>query len=208
MAASNEVGSVEVSSKLIGPKYFAPPHSIEPLPHIIRWGLIGVGICGLASFISTLTLFGFLFHRLFTWRTHYKTFLGYNQYVVLFINLIFADLCQASAFVISFYWFAKDAILAPTATCATQGFLLHFGDVASAFFILAIAVHTFITAVRGIRVSYFTFNIAIWLIWISTLFLTILGFALHKETYFVRAGAWCWASHSMLQPEMMSRTLC
>jgi hypothetical protein len=192
MAAPNE--AIEVNNRTVDSRYFAPPHSIDPLPPTIRWGLIGVGICGLASFISTLTLFSFLFYRLFTWRTHYKTFLGYNQYVVLFLNLIFADLCQASAFVISFYWIAKDAILAPTATCATQGFFLHFGDVASAFWVLSIAVHTFVTAVRGIRISYSAFNSTIWVVWLSALFLTVLGLALHKETYFVRAGAWCWVS--------------
>ena len=192
MAASGEL--IGVNNKLVDSKYFAPPHSIEPLPHTIRWGLIGVGICGLASFVSTLALFSLLFYRLFTWRTHYKTFLGYNQYVVLFMNLIFADLCQASAFVISFYWIAKDAILAPTVTCATQGFLLHFGDVASAFFVLSIAVHTFTTAVQRVRVAYSTFNFLLWLIWIVALLLTVLGLALHKQTYFVRAGAWCWVS--------------
>ena len=191
-AASNKL--ISVVTEMSNSKYFAAPHSIEPLPHTIRWGLIGVGICGLASFISTLTLFSLLFYRLFTWRTHYKTFLGYNQYVVLFMNLIFADLCQASAFVISFYWIAKNAILAPTVTCATQGFLLHFGDVASAFFVLSIAVHTFMTAVLSIRVSYPTFNIVLWLIWLAALVLTVLGLALHKQTYFVRAGAWCWVS--------------
>ncbi|KAM0704594.1 hypothetical protein Q7P35_008828 [Cladosporium inversicolor] len=175
-------------------KYFAAPHSIDPLPTTVRWGLIGVGICGLASFVSTLTLFSLLFYRLFTWRTRYKTFLGYNQYVVLFMNLIFADLCQASAFVISFHWIAKDAILAPTVPCATQGFLLHFGDIASAFFVLSIAVHTFMTAVLSTRVAYPIFNISLWLIWLAALVLTVLGLALHKQTYFVRAGAWCWVS--------------
>jgi hypothetical protein len=192
MAASDDL--INFNNKMLDSKYFAPPHSIEPLPHTIRWGLICVGICGLASFISTLALFSLLFYRLFTWRTHYKTFLGYNQYVVLFMNLIFADLCQASAFVISFYWIAKDAILAPTVTCATQGFLLHFGDVASALFVLSIAVHTFTTAVQRIRVAYSTFNILLWLIWLIALLLTVLGFAMHKQTYFVRAGAWCWVS--------------
>jgi hypothetical protein len=191
-AASNRLMSV--NNEMSTSKYFAPPHSIEPLPHTIRWGLIGVGICGLASFISTLALFSLLFYRLFTWRTHYKTFLGYNQYVVLFMNLIFADLCQASAFVVSFYWIAKNAILAPTVTCATQGFLLHFGDVASAFFVLSIAVHTFMTAVLSTRVAYPAFNILLWLVWLATLVLTVLGLALHKQTYFVRAGAWCWVS--------------
>lgn len=184
------------------PIYFEPPHSISPLPHTIRYGLIGVGLCGVASFLSTFTLFTFLLYRLFTWRAHYKTFLGYNQYVVLFLNLIFADLCQATAFLISFYWIAKDAILAPTPACTAQGFLLHFGDVASAFFVLSIAVHTFFTAAQGIRVAYSVFTLVISLIWLVSLFLTVLGLAVHRETYFVRAGAWCWVSNDY-EPERL-----
>ena len=174
--------------------YFAAPHSIQPLPQAMHNGLIGVGICGLASFLSTLTLFSFLVYRISTWRAHYKTFLGYNQYIVLFVNLIFADLCQAASFLISFYWIAIDGILAPTAACTIQGFLLHFGDVASAFFVLAIALHTYITAARGIRVEYWVFTAAIGMIWLLALFLTVLGLGMHKEKYFVRAGTWCWVS--------------
>lgn len=183
-------------------KYFAPPHSIDELPLTIRYGLIAVGICGLASFLSTLSLFSTLVYRLFTWRAHYKSFLGYNQYVMLFMNLILADLCQATAFVISFYWLGKNAILAPTATCTAQGFLLHFGDVSSAFFVLCIALHTFITAARGIRLAYSTFTLAISFAWLAALLLTIIGLAIHKETYFVRAGAWCWVSNDY-EPERL-----
>jgi hypothetical protein len=183
-------------------QYFAAPHSIQPLPHATHNGLIGVGICGLASFLSTLALFSFLVYRILTWRAHYKTFLGYNQYIVLFVNLIFADLCQAASFLISFYWIAIDGILAPTAACTTQGFLLHFGDVASAFFVLAIAIHTYITAARGIRVEYWVFTAAIGMIWLLALFLTIIGFGIHREKYFVRAGTWCWVSDDY-EPERL-----
>jgi hypothetical protein len=182
--------------------YFAAPHSIQPLPRAVHNGLIGIGICGLASFLSTLTLSSFLVYRIFTWRAHYKTFLGYNQYIVLFVNLIFADLAQASSFLISFYWIAIDGILAPTAACTTQGSLLHFGDVASAFFVLAIALHTYITAARGIRVEYWVFTAAIGVIWLLALFLTVLGFGMHKEKYFVRAGTWCWVSDDY-EPERL-----
>jgi hypothetical protein len=183
-------------------KYFPAPHSIQPLPHATHNGLIAVGICGLASFLSTLALFSFLVYRITTWRAHYKTFLGYNQYIVLFVNLIFADLCQAASFLISFYWLAIDGILAPTAACTTQGFLLHFGDVSSAFFVLAIALHTYITAARGIRVEYWVFTAAIGVIWLLALFLTVIGFGIHKEKYFVRAGTWCWVSDDY-EPERL-----
>ena len=65
------------------------------------------------------------------------------------MNLIFADLCQAASFLISFYWIAIDGILAPTAACTIQGFLLHFGDVASAFFVLAIALLLVLPLILG-----------------------------------------------------------
>jgi hypothetical protein len=174
--------------------YYPPPHSVYPLPHDYHYGLIVVGICGLASFLSTLTLFSFLAYRFLTWRAHYKTFIGYNQYIVLFLNLVFADLLQATSFLISFYWIAQDAILAPTHACTSQGFLLHFGDVASAFFVFSIAVHTCATAALGKRISYSKFTIGIGVTWFFALFLTIIGLALHGERYFVRAGAWCWVS--------------
>lgn len=186
-----------------GPGYFAPPHSLDPMTNDIHYGLIIVGLCGLASFLSTLTLFSFLAYRFLTWRSHYKTFIGYNQYIVLFLNLVFADLLQATSFLVSFYWIAKNAILAPTPACTAQGFLLHFGDVASAFFVLSIAIHTSATAAFGKRVAYGLFATGIGITWLFTFFLTILGVALYGKRYFVRAGAWCWVS-SDYEPERLA----
>ena len=186
-----------------GAGYFPPPHSLDPMTHDIHYGLIIVGLCGLASFLSTLTLFSFLAYRFLTWRSHYKTFIGYNQYIVLFLNLVFADLLQATSFLVSFYWIAQNAILAPTPACTAQGFLLHFGDVASAFFVLSIAIHTCTTAALGKRIAYGVFATSIGVIWLFALFLTILGVALHGNTYFVRAGAWCWVS-SDYEPERLA----
>ncbi|KAK6437622.1 hypothetical protein LTR95_006184 [Oleoguttula sp. CCFEE 5521] len=175
--------------------YYPAPHSIDPLPRDIHYGLIVVGLCGLASFLSTLTLFTFLVYRFVSWRSHYKTFIGYNQYIVLFLNLVFADLLQATAFLISFYWIQRDAILAPTNACTAQGFMLHFGDVASAFFVLSIAIHTYTTAALGHRIQYNMFALGIGICWAMALLLTVLGPAMYGRKYFVRAGAWCWVSN-------------
>jgi hypothetical protein len=92
---------------------------------------------------------------------HYRTFLGYNQYVLLVLNLLIADLQQSSAFLISWNWIRVDAILAPSAPCFAQAWLLHSGDVSSGFFVLAIAVHTFITAVYGKRIGHKTFGVMV-----------------------------------------------
>ena len=161
-----------------------------------------VGVCGLISFLATLSLLSFVAYRFCTWRDHYKTFIGYNQYVLLFLNLVLADLCQATAFLVSFFWISKDAILAPTSACQAQGFLLHLGDVASAFFVLAIALHTYYTAVMSRRVPYRIFSGMIIMVWLVVIFLTVVGLAIHQDTYFVRAGAWCWIS-SDYEPERL-----
>jgi hypothetical protein len=183
-------------------EYFKPPHSISPLPEGLHTGLYVVGACGLLSFLATLSLLSFVAYRFCTWRDHYKTFIGYNQYVLLFLNLVLADLFQATAFIVSFFWISKDAILAPTSACQAQGFLLHLGDVASAFFVLAIAIHTYYTVVLSRRVPYRIFGGMVIMVWLIVIFLTVLGLAIHKETYFVRAGAWCWIS-SDYEPERL-----
>jgi hypothetical protein len=183
-------------------EYFRPPHSISPLPQGLHTGLYVVGAFGLLSFLATLSLLSFVAYRFCTWRDHYKTLIGYNQYVLLFLNLVLADLCQATAFIVSFFWISKDAILAPTSACLGQGFLLHLGDVASAFFVLAIALHTYYTVVLSRRVPYRIFGGMVIMVWLIVIFLTALGLAIHKETYFVRAGAWCWIS-SDYEPERL-----
>lgn len=182
--------------------YFPPPHSITPLTSSLSIGLIVIGICGLVSFLATLSLLSFIFYRFATWRDHYKTFIGYNQYVLLFLNLVLADLFQAASFLVSFYWIAKDAILAPTPGCSAQGFFLHLGDVSSAFFVLAIAIHTYWTAVMSRRVPYRIFTCIILIIWAAAIFLTVIGLAIHPHDYFVRAGSWCWIS-SDYEPERL-----
>jgi hypothetical protein len=183
-------------------EYFKPPHSVSPLPEGLHVGLYVVGAFGLLSFLATLSLLSFVAYRFCTWRDHYKTFIGYNQYVLLFLNLVLSDLFQAASFLISFYWIAIDGILAPNAACTSQGFLLHLGDVASAFFVLAIALHTYYTVVLSRRIPYRIFGGMVIMVWLIVIFLTVLGLSIHRDTYFVRAGAWCWIS-SDYEPERL-----
>lgn len=177
-----------------GHSYFPSPYSADPLSPTIRRGLIPVGILATLSVVSTLSLIAFICYRFIAWRSHYRTFVGHNQYVVLVLNLLLADLQQSSSYLISFHWVRKNYILAPHPACFAQGWLLHAGDVGSAFFVLAIAVHTFYTAVYGMRIGTKPFAAAVVGIWIFTYFLTSVGVALHGDKLFVRAGAWCWIS--------------
>ncbi|KAK3674294.1 hypothetical protein LTR78_005763 [Recurvomyces mirabilis] len=177
-----------------GRKYFPAPYSLHPLPNDLRNGLIPVGLFALLSVVSTLTLICFIAWRFATWRLHYRTFLGYNQYVVLVLNLLLADLQQSSGFLISFHWYRVDEIMAPSSACFAQGWLIHSGDVGSGLFVLAVAVHTFYTAVYGRRISNKMFASGIVGLWTFAYFLTAVGVGMHGDKYFVKAGAWCWVS--------------
>lgn len=174
--------------------YFPEPYSLDPMPDEMRRGLIAPALMGTFSAISTFALIVFILHRMLSWRKHYRVFIGYNQYVMLVLNLLIGDLQQASAFLVSWYWIAKDKIVAPTAACFGQGWLLHSGDVSSGLFVLAIAVHTFTTAVLGKRISNPVFYSCIAALWCIAYILTGIGVALHPNDYFVRAGAWCWVN--------------
>lgn len=162
-----------------GGDYFPAPYSMNPLTHEFRMGLIPLGLVALLSSGTTLTLICFICWRLVTWKLHYNTFLGYNQYVLLVLNLLTADLQQASAYLFSWHWIRFNRLLAPSAPCFAQGWLLHSGDVSSGFFVLAIAVHTYITAVHGKRIHHRLFTAMIVSIWAFAYALTGIGAALH-----------------------------
>jgi hypothetical protein len=142
------------------------------------------------SLLSVTVLLGFITQRMISWRKHYRQYVGYNQYIILIYNLLLADLQQSVAFSISFHWLKIDKIIAPTGACFIQGWFLQIGDVASGLFVLAIAIHTWLGVVRGYKMPYMWFVMAILAIWFFALFLTILGPALYHERYFARAAGW------------------
>lgn len=164
------------------------------LTPVLRNGLIPVALFAMMSLVSVTALLCFITHRLISWRKHYREYVGYNQYVILIYNLLIADLQQSIAFSISFHWLKIDQILAPTAPCFIQAWFLQIGDVSSGFFVLAIAVHTWLGVVKGYKMPYVWFVTSILGIWFFSLVLTVLGPAMHKDRYFARAGGWCWVA--------------
>jgi hypothetical protein len=173
--------------------HYPAPYSLSPLGPVLRRGLFAPALLGLLSVTTTLGLLIFIVYRMTTWKRHYRTYVGYNQYVLLCMNLLIADFLQAVSFLISFHWILKDGIFAPTSACFAQGFLLNIGDLASGFFVMAIAFHTFYTAVKGRRIGHVGFLTCVVLMWLLALALSIIGPIEYKDRYFVRAGAWCWA---------------
>jgi hypothetical protein len=146
------------------------------------------------SLISVTALVVFITYRLVSWRSHYREYVGYNQYIILIYNLLLADLQQSIAFSISIHWLRLNKILAPTAPCFMQAWFMHLGDVASGFFVLAIAIHTWVSVVKSYKMPYKWFVVAILFIWLAALTLTVLGPAAFGSRFFARAGGWCWVS--------------
>ena len=152
-------------------KYFEPPYSLLNFEPGFLTGLWVLAFVGLTSFLSTLSLLAFLGSRFITWRKHYQTYIGYNQYVVLIINLLLADFMQALSFVLSFHWIQVKAILAPTSHCFAQGWFLNVGDVGSGFFVFFIAAHGIKYYVRAgnwcwVSIAYERERLALHYIWL------------------------------------------
>jgi hypothetical protein len=171
-------------------RYVAYQNSLDPLTPVYRTGLTAVSIFAMMSLISVTVLLIFITHRLISWRKHYREYVGYNQYIILIYNLLLADLQQAIAFAMSFHWLRINKIVAPTAPCFLQAWFLQIGDVASGFFVLAIAIHTWLGVVKGYKVPYRWFIVSILGLWAFALVLTVLGPAIYQERYFARAGGW------------------
>jgi hypothetical protein len=182
--------AVHGAMSAIEKRYFPFPYSMDPMSATFKAGLIPVGLFAMLSLISVSALIGFITWRLISWRKHYKQYVGYNQYVILIYMLLLADLQQAIAFAISFHWLSLGKILAPTPACFLQAWFLHIGDVASGFFVLTIAIHTWMGVIRGYRMPYRWFVVSIVAIWMAALLLTLVGPAMHGNRFFARAGGW------------------
>jgi len=100
--------------------------SLSPLPSSVRAGLTAISFFGLLSFFSSLSLFIFLCHRLLRWRK--KSQQAYNQFVILIMNLLLADIQQSVAFLLNVQWVAHDGVDVKSLTCTAQGWFVSTGN--------------------------------------------------------------------------------
>ncbi|EZF29392.1 hypothetical protein TMEN_5497 [Trichophyton mentagrophytes] len=146
----------------------------------------------LMSLIATVCSFAIITYRLVFWRRFSATYLGYNQYVILIYNLIIADMQTAGGAIMTLHWYRVGHIAGSSNTCIIQGWLFQEGVPTSGLFVLAIAIHTFITVVLGRKLKYRTFVCCVVGIWIFALFLTVLPIIMEGKHVYVNSGAWCW----------------
>ncbi|KAI2783391.1 G protein-coupled glucose receptor regulating Gpa2-domain-containing protein [Daldinia loculata] len=175
-------------------KYFEPPNSLLAMDNHTYNGLLAIGTLATISLIFTSALLSFISWRMITWKSHYASAVGRNQSVVLIYQLILADFLQSLGFMISFHWVAERQIIGPNGTCFAQGWLIQLGDVASAFFVLSIAIHTTYQVIISKSLSYKSFMYSVLGIWGLSLLLTSLAPMIGGRFVFQRAGVWCWIS--------------
>jgi hypothetical protein len=163
--------------------------TLEPLPPVLRHGLVAVAFFGLLSLISSVALFTFLTYRLAVWFYQGRLRDGANQFLLLIYNLVLADIQQAMAFALTSVYLSQDKIEVGSTTCWANGWFVSTGDLASGVFIFAIALHTYVSVVRGQRVGNKTFFGGIACMWIFVYLMAIIGVGLDPKIY-QRAGAW------------------
>lgn len=175
--------------------------TLDPLPSILFRGLIAVSFFGLLSLVTTSSLFLYLTYRLYTWYMQCQLRHGANQFFILVYNLVLADIQQAVAFALTTTYLVHNKLEVGTRTCYANGFFVSVGDLASSVFILNIGLHTFLTIVKGRKLSEKLFYTWIAASWAFVYLMAILTVTLHRQPY-VRAGAWCWINHKYDQSRL------
>lgn len=120
-----------------------------------------------------------------------------NQFLILVYNLFFADMHQSTAFLLNIPWIQRNEITVGDPTCWTQGWFVSIGDLSASCFVCAIAVHTYVTVVKGCNPPQRPFYIAITCLWIFIYAIATIGVVATNNGkgaggFYVRAAAWCW----------------
>ena len=127
--------------------------TLDPLPPVLRHGLVAVAFFGILSLISAVALFTFLTYRICMWYHRNQLRDGANQFFILIYNLLLADIQQAMAFSLTSVYLVQDRIEVGSTTCWANGWFVSTGDLASGVFIFAISLHTYLAVVKDRRVS-------------------------------------------------------
>lgn len=118
-----------------------------------------------------------------------------NQFFVLIYNLLLADMHQSIAFVLNASWLRYDGIMVENPTCFVQGLFVSTGDLSSSMFLTTIAIHTYLSVVKGYRPTQRTLYLAVSTVWIFVYAISVIPIAVTRNGasaggFFVRAGAW------------------
>ncbi len=159
--------------------------------HIKPW-VRAITAFGFISFITSVALCLVIVFKLVQWRIRSKKS---NQFVILILNLLLADIQQALAFLLNVEWLRLGAVQVPSTICFTQGWLVSTGDLGSGVWCFAIGIHTFASVIFNYRLPAKYFYLTIFLLWAFVYGISSIPIGLHGRDLFVRSGVWCWIDH-------------
>lgn len=79
--------------------------------------LRGVVVLSFMSFVSAVTLLVLLAYRLIRWQRKAKRM---NQFVILIVNLLIADVQQSLAFLLNIEWLRVGSVVVGTPICVSE----------------------------------------------------------------------------------------
>lgn len=120
-----------------------------------------------------------------------------SPFPVLIYNLLLADMMEAVAYALSFYWVARDGIFAPSSVCWAQGWLGSTSNLAASLFLSVISVTTFLTVGLGYKPPLWSIYTCIACLWTFDFGINGAGViyselhpAVPQESFFMRANVW------------------
>ncbi|KAL0941498.1 uncharacterized protein CTRU02_204261 [Colletotrichum truncatum] len=126
-----------------------------------------------------------------------------NPFPILVYNLLLADMMEALAYGLSFYWVAVNGIFAPSPVCWAQGWLGSTSNLAASLFLVVISVNTCLTVGLGYKPPPWVVYTCIAGLWVFDFAVNGAGIAsshLHPtapgESFYMRANVWCWISNA------------
>lgn len=168
--------------------------TLTQLPPHIHPYLRAVVILAFLSFVASVTLLALLAYRLIRWQIKSKRT---NQFVILILNLLWADVQQSLSFLLNVEWLRLDAIVVENPICFTQGWLVSTGDLASGVWCFLIGLHTFASVILDFRLKPRCFLQCIIAAWVFIYGVSAIGVGMYSKDLYVRSGVWCWIHHDL-----------
>lgn len=114
-----------------------------------------------------------------------------NPLLLLIYNLVLADITLSASYAADVAWLVMDGIIAPSATCSAQGWIVGFGCLTTSGFLLTISVFSYLGIIRGYKATTRDVIIACSVVWSLALLLASIGpMRFRDSSFYGRETAW------------------
>ncbi|KAF9270130.1 hypothetical protein L218DRAFT_952323 [Marasmius fiardii PR-910] len=161
-----------------------------PFDFGVRLGIVFIIQAASLSALAVFSLLASIIYSALPWAQRTWTVSTHVHYY--FVNLLVADLIQATGALLSIKWVVEGRVTEGT-LCVTQGILKQVGDVGVALTSLAIAVHTFLVLILRVQSRPHIGLLVLTLIWLFIALVVGIPLAVHRnERYYGSTVYWCW----------------